>query len=108
MRIFWFQICVIVSVLAGAMVVTQLSEVGLALFAGGSLGLCAILGWFLTFQNKAVKLSHGFLWTLFGNLQPIPSKWVKPLGISWAERIIVLVVSMLFGACIRIFWIVNA
>jgi len=62
--------------LAGAFLVTHLSDKGLALFAGGSLGFCALLGWILTFQNKAVKLRHGFLWTLLGNLQPIPSKWV--------------------------------
>ena len=61
----------------------------------------------LTFKNKAVKFRHGFLWNLLGNSQPIPSKWVRPLEISWPERFIVLVASMLFGACIRIFWIVN-
>ena len=66
----------IVLFLAGAFLVTHLSDKGLALFAGGSLGFCALLGWILTFQNKAVKLRHGFLWTLLGNLQPIPSKWV--------------------------------
>ena len=107
MKTLWFQICVISSALVGALVVTNLSEKGLALFFGGSLGACALLGWVLTFKSKAVKFRHDFLWTLFGNLQPIPSKWVKPLEISWPERIIVLVVSMLFGACIRIFWIVS-
>ena len=107
MKTLWFQICVIISALVGALVVTNLSEKELALFAGGSLGFCALLGWILTFKNKAVKFRHGFLWTLLGNLQPIPSKWVQPLEISWLERILVLVVSMLFGACIRLIWIVN-
>jgi hypothetical protein len=62
--------------LAGALLVTHLPDKGLALFAGGSLRFCALLDWILIFQNKAVKLRHGFLLTLLGNLQPIPSKWV--------------------------------
>ena len=106
MKTLWFQICVIVFFLIGAYVVTDLSEKELALFAVGSLGICATLGCLLTFQNKAVKHSHG-LWRLFGILQPVPSQWVKPLKLSLPERIIILVVSMLFGACMRIFWIVN-
>ena len=107
MKILWFQICVIISVIFGALVVPNLTEKGLALFAGGALGICALLGWILTFKSRAVKFRHDFPWTLLGNLQPIPSKWVKPLEISWPEGIIVLTVSMLLGACARIFWIVS-
>jgi hypothetical protein len=70
MKTFWFQIFVIVFFLFGTIVVTYLPDKGLALFAGGSLGFCALLGWILTFKNKAVKFRNGFLWTLLGNLQP--------------------------------------
>ena len=108
MKTIWLQILVIIFFLVGVFVVTQLSEYELALFAGGSLGICGLLGWALTFQQKAVKFRNGFLWNLLANLQPIPAIWVKSLKISWLESIIVLVLSMLFGACIRIFWIMNA
>ena len=107
MKILWFQISAIIFFLIGVFAVTHLSEYGLALFAGGSLGSCALLGWILTFKNRAVKFRHRFPWTFLGYLQPIPSKWVKPLEISWPEIMIVLLVSMLFGAIIRIFWITN-
>ncbi len=101
------QILVIIFFLIGAFAVTHLTEKGLAIFAGGFLGICALLGWILTFKNKAVKFRHGFPWTFLGYLQPIPSKWVKPLEISGPEITIVLLVSMLLGAVIRIFWITN-
>jgi len=107
MKILWFQISVIIFFFIGAFAVTHLSENGLAIFAGGSLGICALFGWILTFKNRAVKFRHGFPWSFLGNLQPIPSKWVKLLKITWPERMIVLLVSMLFGAVIRIFWITN-
>ena len=107
MNKFWFQIFVTIFFLAGVFSVPYFSEDELGIFAGGSLGICAILGWILTFQNRAVKYRHGFLWTLLGNLQPIPSKWIKPLELSWPERMIVLLVSMLLGAIIRIFWITG-
>jgi hypothetical protein len=107
MKTLWFQICVILFFLAGFFVVTYLTDKGLALFAGGSLGICAIFGWILTFQNKAVKFRHGLSWTLLGILQPVPSNWIKPLEVSWPERLMVLLVSLLFGAFIRIFWITK-
>ena len=107
MKTVWLQILVIIFFLIGAFSVTHLIEKGFAIFAGGSLGICALLGWILTLENKAIKFRHGFFWTFLGNLQPIPSKWVKPLEISGPEIMIVLVVSMLFGAVIRIFWITN-
>ena len=107
MKILWFQICVIISVVIGALIVTNLTEKELAIFAGGTLGICALLGWILTFKNKGVKFRHDFPWTLLGNLQPVPSRWIKPLEMSWPERIIILAVFMLLGACVRIFWIVS-
>jgi hypothetical protein len=107
MMTFWFQLCVIVSAFVGAIFVTHLSETGFGVFAGGSLGVCAILGWVITFQNQGVKVQVR-LWSLLGILQPIPSKWVQPLEISWTVRALVVVAAMIFGACARVLWLANA
>jgi hypothetical protein len=108
MKIFWFQICLAVSALIGAIFVTHLSEKGLALFAGGALGICAVFGWVLTVQNRALKVRHGALWALLGHLQPIPSKWVEPLNLSWPARLLLVVAALLFGAITRLLWITHA
>ena len=99
---------ILCSLFVGAFGVTQLPESSLLPIVGFVLVLCIGLGWFCMLQSQAVVPRNGFVWVLRGHLQPVPLKWGVPLGFPKAIGLLLVLVSLLLGALVRMLFLAHA
>ena len=107
MKIIYLQLIIVIAVLISAFTVPYLSEGGIIFLCVLPMVVCILCGWILIFQAKAVRKAENWIESLFfRSLVPVPSNWVKPVPLSWAGQLLLIMASISSGAIIRMLWII--